>query len=183
MVESKRRKRQRSPQKKWQRLETSMRALSYPSYESMWRTQEWFHYPNCIDSSPSLSHKRVRYAHPHTTWDELECRDMRRGGHLSIFKFKVACRPQRSRDTSVQKTLSGSKVFVAFHDQRRKLRCMQDYARHCRSGVITRETHDTLFAFLERQRRRAEKALPDIVVQCWNHNTDIPILHFKFRPA
>lgn len=108
-------------------------------------------------------------------WSEIHCKNIQVG----IYTIKTPCKSPSGKtfsDTNIRKF----KIFVKIGNF--KLRHMADYAMLIRKGVITRHDHTMLLSFLTWHWKTVQTTLGKRVVLI-NHNTDVPLLHFKYNFA
>lgn len=85
-------------------------------------------------------------------------------------------RGSKFKDSNVRKY----KIFVKF--KRYKLRHLGDYAKLVQKEKITETQHHILQTFLDEYTIEVSRQLGTPLVLI-NHNTDVPLLHFKFVEA
>lgn len=111
-------------------------------------------------------------------WKDLHCKT--RARKVGPFVVKTDCKTPDGRRQVPDSDPSKHKVFVKLGN--RKLENMWDYAKLIQEGVIREEDHNKLFRFIETQREKVKResgAMEDVVA--FNHNMDVPVLHFKFK--
>ncbi len=117
----------------------------------------------------------VPYTSSATTWTDLRCEAAR----LAPFEIKTRCSHPGGalrRPDEVGSYL----VFVRLGA--RKLTNLFDYIRLVQSGAVTERAHAALFGYLGVLLRIAERVMGGEWT-FYNHNTDVPLLHFKVRPT
>tara|TARA_B100000768_G_C11093235_1_gene295877 strand:- start:5 stop:547 length:543 start_codon:yes stop_codon:yes gene_type:complete len=131
---------------------------------------EFFNFPNSVLEAANVR-KPPRFAHKHK-WSEIYCTPMK----LGIFTIKTPC-SSPSGSVFENANLRKYKIFVKIG--KFNLRHMADYAMLIRKGVITEKDHDMFLDFLSWHWRTVQRILARPVVLI-NHNTDVPLLHFKY---
>ena len=129
--------------------------------------------PEGIGGAFSPQRGRPRYSQPNCSWPALRCHP------APLHPFEVKTRCWHCGGAARPPTDPGY-YLVFIRLGRRRLRNMYDYARLIQQGAISLKDHLALFGYLRTLRRACEKATG----QPWtyyNHNTDVPILHFKLR--
>ena len=132
-----------------------------------------------INFPSSIAESVVQYRNDHvftdtTTWAGVKCRLFQ----LGPFQIKTLCK-NVNRGISFPFTNPRKyKVFVKLG--RYRLRHMGDYSKLIRRGVITERMHRVLQQFLRDYTIFLSRELGKPLILL-NHNTDVPILHFKFK--
>ena len=96
---------------------------------------------------------------------------------LGIFTIKTPCKSPSGYAFS-DKNIRKYKIFVKVENY--KLRHMGDYAKLIRKGVITQRDHEMFLSFLMWHWENAQSIIGKQIVMI-NHNTDVPLLHFKYN--
>jgi hypothetical protein len=117
--------------------------------------------------------RRPRYFHPNCTWRRLRCHP----AALAPFDLKTRC---WRCDGAPRPPADPQHYLVFVRLGRRRLRNLYDYAALEQKGGISLKDHLALFGYLQALREACEKATGHRWTY-YNHNTDIPLLHFKLR--
>jgi len=111
------------------------------------------------------------------TWKDLHCTNVKNVGPFLVI---TDCRTPDGTSEYAASDPSKHKIFVKLG--RRRLNNLADYIRLVQLGVIRQKDHNSLFRFIERQRRKVqEKSGTSEKVTAFNHNMEVGVLHFKFR--
>jgi len=139
------------------------------------RRADFLNMPEGLGRAFSPQRRLSRYIQPNCGWKQLRCES----APLSPFEIKTRCwrcGGERRLPTDPLYYL----VFVRLG--RHRLRNLYDYARLIQKGAISLKDHLALFGYLLSLRRACEKATGGRW-SYYNHNTDVPLLHFKLpRP-
>ena len=112
-------------------------------------------------------------------WKNVLCQAVEK--KVGPFEIKTNCLSSNG-DTFDKKNPRRYTIFVKLKG--RRLDNLYDYIRLIQNGTITHDDHRKLFDFIEIQRQYVEKLSGKKHTQeviAINHNTDVPILHFKFE--
>ncbi len=156
------------------RNRTAPTSKLHPSFTYLQHnTAPFINFPSNVTESP------VKYKTDHvftdtTTWAGVKCRLFQ----LGPFQIKTLCK-NVNRGISFPRTNPRKyKIFVKLG--RYRLRHMGDYSKLIRRGVITERMHRVLQQFFKDYTVFLSRALGKSLILL-NHNTDVPILHFKFK--
>lgn len=111
-------------------------------------------------------------------WNDLQCATFSK--KVGGFTVATNCRAPDGSSEYAASDPSKHKIFVKLG--RRRLKNLADYIRLVQQGVIAEQDHDSLFKFIEKQRKKVQKeSKTRETVIAFNHNLDVGVLHFKFR--
>ena len=134
-------------------------------------TTEFFNFPYSIFNAANIR-KPPRFSRDYK-WSEIHCKSMK----LGIFTIKTPCKSPSGYAFS-DKNIRKYKIFVKVENY--KLRHMGDYAKLIRKGVITQRDHEMFLSFLIWHWNNTQSIIGKQIVMI-NHNTDVPLLHFKYN--